>query len=71
MKDKKECCEKMTVEIKAGTIIVINNLEYIHSIRGKPSLVNDGGGHFDDMTDEIDINYCPFCGKKLGEQNER
>ena len=62
-----ECCKKMEQKIEEETIATLDQADgekhyYIH---GKPAWVNDGDGYFDDNTSEIEINYCPFCGKKL------
>jgi hypothetical protein len=27
--------------------------------------VDDGDGHYDEMSDDMEIKFCPFCGKKL------
>jgi len=41
---------------------------YFH---GKPDFVDDGDNVMDDMTAEIPINNCPFCGTKLECPHER
>jgi len=72
-KAREYCCEKLhravqdDVVIPYGSWSAVDNGKF--SIRGKPSMVNDGDGYFDDMTDEIEISYCPFCGKQLKGDN--
>ena len=60
---KLHSCAKLEKAIERDIVMpVLTNMFFI---RGKPRLINDGDGHFDDMTDEHEIFHCPFCGKKL------
>jgi hypothetical protein len=56
------CCETLKQAISDRFIIGYSK---ILSIRGPAHFVNDGDGHMDDMTDEKNISFCPFCGKKI------
>lgn len=55
-------CDDFKRALKEETIIKIIGEYYI---RGKPSFSYDGDGIFCDMTLEIRIYCCPFCGGKL------
>lgn len=63
MKKKDFCCKEMKDMIKFEDIEFnqkINN----YQIYGKPEL----SYHYrENITEKFDINYCPFCGKKLKE----
>ena len=63
----RECCEDMEDVIKEEDIGKIGGNYFIYA---KPRFVNDGGGYYDDMTDSLEINYCPFCGKKINKVGE-
>jgi hypothetical protein len=69
-------CKKFSKALDEGYIIIGNN-EYF--IRGEPDIREDGeitfviGDHeklYDDLTPEMKITHCPFCGEKLRGEGE-
>lgn len=58
----KDCCTMMRKNIAFGNVGV--GYEEVEMF-GRPSFHNDGDGYFDDMTDQIPINFCPWCGTKI------
>jgi len=56
------CCPKLQTMLKEEEIEKVGDTYFIS---GKPLFVDDGDGRFDNMTGKYQINYCPFCGKKL------
>jgi len=56
------CCEKMRGAIERGNIVTYFET---YTIYGKPDFVDDGDNRTDNITAEMNIAYCPFCGKKL------
>ena len=61
----KMCCDELDKLVKSGDVLGYGDKICVY---GKPKFVNDGGGHYDDMTDWHEIAYCPFCGVKLDER---
>lgn len=57
-------CEELKHAIKANDILYseVENKFYIY---GKPSYADDGDGRTDDMTENIQMIHCLFCGKQL------
>lgn len=55
------CCERMKTAIARGTVIHEGNF----AIRGRPRFVGDEEIGYDDVTEKIDIEFCPFCGERL------
>lgn len=57
-----KCCKELADAIDSRDIF-----KGADSFRmfGRPRLVNDGDGRFDDMTDIYTIRFCPFCGCAL------
>lgn len=47
------------------TFVAVEGHSTRYFIRGQPDFVDDGDGHYDDMTGSEEIFYCPFCGTKL------
>jgi hypothetical protein len=60
-------CNKFSEALEEGYIIRESSMEKGDSyrIRGKPDLREDGGEFLDDLTPEVEITHCPFCGDKL------
>lgn len=58
---KKWCCKDMAQAICHKEIFEAEGAVYIY---GKPEFANDGEC-IDDMTSEIKITFCPFCGRSL------
>ena len=60
----KYCCKDIKEAIKLDYITQLPpNKFYLL----KTHLVNDGGCYYDEMPEEYEIFYCPFCGKRLNE----
>ena len=64
MTKKKYCCKTMEDAINDEVILVSYN-QTLFEIWGKPTFTPDGSGCMDNITDQYNIGYCPFCGKKL------
>ena len=60
----KHCCDRFAEHVWKENIDVWENKPSFY-IYGRPSGADDGDGYYYDMTDKIEIFYCPFCGKKL------
>lgn len=56
------CCEKMTKALKEENILLRYSAYWIY---GEPFFMDDGDDRWDNMTPELNIDYCPFCGTKL------
>lgn len=64
---KLECCTDLEFALARGYIHKNRvdrhtNTYYIEIV---DRVVNDGDGYFDVMTDELELKYCPFCGKEF------
>ena len=57
----KYCCNDLK------NYCINNDIDDLFCIYGKPDFYDDGDGYMDDMTEELIINFCPFCGKNLKE----
>ncbi len=59
----KYCCAEIESKLIDGQVLSYNDTElYIY---GRPRFVDDGDGRHDDMTEEIKIRFCPFCGTSV------
>lgn len=56
------CCGKFENLFQEGNVVQLNGSYYIF---GRPVMVNDGDGHMDDITEELRIEFCPFCGDSI------
>lgn len=61
------CCSKLAEAVKGEFIerTKYHDDSLTFFIRGRPSMVDDGDGHFDDMSGSEIITNCPFCGSTL------
>lgn len=57
------CCQEMKENVESDDIMARYPNKYF--IRGRTRIFDDGDGYFDEDTDEIEIRYCPFCGKLI------
>ena len=58
------CCDKFERSIRDEDIFKLYS-DKKYKIHGKPEGSDDGDGHYDDMTEDIEIDFCPFCGAKV------
>ncbi len=58
---KMRCCRIMGEALIEEDIVVRQEHLFMY---GHPRFVNDGDGRMDDMTDEYEILFCPFCGRR-------
>lgn len=65
----RESCREMKNVLLSENFKVISGKVIIY---GEADYVNDGDGHYDDMTDHYVASFCPFCGRDLrGYHDER
>ena len=64
-----KCCRAMEARLRSGDLVAepstdaATGIETLSiSIHGEPTIVDDGDGHTSDITESIEIQYCPFCG---------
>ena len=59
----KYCCDNLRKAVDSETVLFLNGGSF--HIHGRPSFAYDGNGRYDDMTEEFEIHFCPFCGYDL------
>lgn len=55
------CCVQMKNAVDRETVILCKK----HYVRGKPEMMGDEETGYDDVTTEVEISHCPFCGLPL------
>ena len=58
------CCDPLKLAIM-NCDIEISQKGTKFQIFGRPDSANEGDGYIIDMTEQLTITHCPFCGKKL------
>lgn len=62
------CCKSLEWAI-TNCDIEISQKGTKFQIFGRPDSANEGDGYIVDMTEQLTITYCPFCGKELCPSN--
>ena len=57
------CCRNMQEAVRSNDIIKRDYEKYF--IRGRIMVFDDGDGYFDEIENDMEIKYCPFCGKLI------